>query len=141
MDTKFSVAVHTLILLSEAPGTLNSDQIAMSVGTNGSYIRKILSLLRKAGIIKSHKGVSSYELTSKSEDISLLDIYKAVMEEEEIHLFDIHQNPNDMCIVGRHIKPVLGNMFKDLEDSFSQELANRTLSECIDDIRRRENNL
>lgn len=30
MDTKFSVAVHILILISEAPNPLNSDQIAVS---------------------------------------------------------------------------------------------------------------
>lgn len=39
MDTKFSVAVHILILISEAPNPLNSDQMAGSVGTNASYIR------------------------------------------------------------------------------------------------------
>ena len=38
MDTKFSVAVHALVLISEAPLTINSDQIAASVGTNASYI-------------------------------------------------------------------------------------------------------
>ena len=32
MDTKFSVAVHTLILISEAPSAINSDQMAASVG-------------------------------------------------------------------------------------------------------------
>ena len=55
MDTKFSVAVHILILISEAPNLLNSDQIAESVGTNASYIRKILSFLKKSGMIDSHR--------------------------------------------------------------------------------------
>ena len=45
MDTKFSVAVHVLILISEASTPLNSDQMAGSVGTNASYVRKILALL------------------------------------------------------------------------------------------------
>lgn len=47
MDTKFSVAVHVLILVSESSEPLNSEQMAQSVGTNASYIRKILSLLKK----------------------------------------------------------------------------------------------
>ena len=42
MDTKFSVAVHVLILISESPDPLNSDPMAGSVGTNASYIRKYL---------------------------------------------------------------------------------------------------
>ena len=33
MDTKFSVAVHEMILISESPTPLNSDQMAESVGT------------------------------------------------------------------------------------------------------------
>ena len=48
MATKFSVAVHLLILVSEACEPLNSEQMAQSVGTNASYVRKILGLLKKA---------------------------------------------------------------------------------------------
>lgn len=57
MDTKFSVAVHVLILISESPTPMNSDQMAGSVGTNASYIRKILALLKKEGIVDVHRGV------------------------------------------------------------------------------------
>ena len=48
MDTKFSIAVHALILISESPNPISSDQMAQSVGTNASYIRKIPALLKKA---------------------------------------------------------------------------------------------
>ena len=41
MDTRFSSAIHTLILISEAESPMTSEQIAVSVGTNASYIRKI----------------------------------------------------------------------------------------------------
>ncbi len=50
MDTKFSVAVHALILISESPEPIDSEKMARSVGTNASYIRKILGLLKKAEI-------------------------------------------------------------------------------------------
>ena len=62
MDTKFSVAVHILILISEAPKALTSDQMAQSAGTNASYIRKILALLKRAGIVEGHRGVGGYVL-------------------------------------------------------------------------------
>ena len=52
MDTKFSVAVHVLILISKSPEVMNSDQMAGSVGTNASYIRKILSLLKNNKKVK-----------------------------------------------------------------------------------------
>ena len=137
MDTKFSVAVHVLILISESPNPMNSDQMAGSVGTNASYIRKILALLKKAEIVDGHRGISGYSLTVAPEQLTLLQIYQAVMEESDIHLLDIHQNPSDQCIVGRHIRPALTEMFTDIEDAFARSLAEKTLADCIADIRSR----
>ncbi len=137
MDTKFSAAIHVLILISESPTLINSDQMAESVGTNASYIRKILVLLKKAGIVDSHRGISGYRLTVPSEQLTLLKIYQAVMEKSEVHLLDIHQNPNDRCIVGHHIKPVLTGMFSDMEEAFARSLADKTLADCIAGIRKR----
>ena len=137
MDTKFSVAVHVMILISESPSPLTSDQMAESVGTNASYIRKILALLKKAEIVDSHRGISGYSLTVAPEQLTLFQVYQAVMEESKLHLLDIHQNPNDQCIVGRHIKPVLTGMFADIEEGFARSLAGKTLADCIADIRKR----
>ena len=135
MDTKFSVAVHVMILISESPSPLTSDQMAESVGTNASYIRKILALLKKAELVDGHRGISGYKLTAAPEQLTLLQIYQAVMEETKIHLLDIHQNPSDKCIVGQHICPVLTGMFTDAEDAFTRALAGKTLADCIAAIR------
>lgn len=135
MDTKFSVAVHLLILISESTVPINSDRMAESVGTNASYVRKILSLLKKTNIIA--RVGSSYSLTYPPENLTLLEIYQAVMENSEIHLLDIHRNPNDNCIVGRHIKPVLTDMFTNIEKEFANSLENKTLADCIKGIEKR----
>ena len=137
MDTKFSVAVHILILISESPPPINSDQIAMSVGTNASYVRKILALLKKAGIVHGHQGISGYSLLFAPKRLTLLQIYQAVMEQPKPHLLDIHQNPSDWCIVGQHIRTVLTGMFADVEDTFARSLSDKTLADCIADIRKR----
>lgn len=137
MDTRFSAAVHALVLISESPVPITSDQIAGSVGTNASYIRKILALLKKAGIVNGHRGISGYRLTAPPDRISLLQIYQAVTEEPQIHLLDIHQNPSDQCIVGRHIRPVLTGMFADMEEAFARSLADKSLADCIAGIRQR----
>lgn len=135
MDTKFSVAVHVLILVSESSEPMNSEQMAESVGTNASYIRKILSLLKKANIVDGHRGISGYSLAVSPDSLTLLQIYRAVTDGEKIHLLDIHQNSNDKCIVGRHIKPVLTDIFADIEESFALSLKSKTLADCIADIR------
>lgn len=135
MDTKFSVAVHLLILISESDVPMNSDRMAESTGTNASYVRKILSLLKKSDIIT--RVDSGYSLTYPPENLTLLAIYQAVMENSEIHLLDIHRNPNDKCVVGRHIKPVLTDMFTDIEKKFADSLESKTLADCIKGIEKR----
>ena len=69
MDTKLSSAIHALILISESETPMNSDQIAASVGTNPSYIRKLTTRLSKAGIIEGHPGVSGFHLLRSEERV------------------------------------------------------------------------
>ena len=137
MDTKFSSAIHMLILISEAQTPMSSEQIAVSVGTNPSYIRKIAGLLKNANIIDSRQGKSGFVLTVAPEELSLWRVYCAVEETEKIHLFDLHRNPNDECIVGRHIRPTLAAMFGDIEATAQREMKEKTLRDCMNDMQTR----
>lgn len=139
MDTKFSSAIHMLILISEAQTPMSSEQIAVSVGTNPSYIRKIAGLLKNANIIDSRQGKSGFVLTAAPEELSLWRVYCAVEEKEQIHLFDLHRNPNDECIVGRHIRPTLAAMFGDIESTAQREMKEKTLRDCMNDMQTRIN--
>ena len=135
MDTKFSVAIHILILVSESSAPVNSNQIAASVGTNASYIRKILALLKNADIVDGRRGINGCTIKIPPDKLTLLQIYQAVTGEESIHILDIHQNSSDQCLVGQHIKPVLTGMFTDMEKTFAHSLKGRTLADCIANIR------
>jgi Rrf2 family protein len=137
MDTKFSTAIHMLILVSEAEVPMTSEQIAHSVGTNASYIRKVATRLSRAGILEGRRGVSGFSLLKAPEDISLLEVYRAVEQTEDVHVFDVHQNPSDECIVGRNIRPVLNGMFRQAEQVVEGELAGATLADCMARMRER----
>ena len=139
MDTKFSSAIHMRILISEAQTPMSSEQIAVSVGTNPSYIRKIAGLLKNANIIDSRQGRSGFLLKVTPEELTLWRVYCAVEETEQIHLFDIHRNPNDECIVGRHIQPTLAAMFSDIESTARREMNAKTLRDCMNDMQTRIN--
>ena len=139
MDTRFSVACHTLMMIAGSDSPLSSECIARSVGTNASYIRKITALLKNAGIIESRKGVSGFALRIPPEELTLFAVYQAVEQTERVHIFDVHANPNDKCIVGKHIRPVLGEVFESAEQSARRQLQNTTLAACMDKIREKEN--
>lgn len=136
LDTRFSVAVHVLILISESEKPMSSAQMARSTGTNASYIRKILSLLKKGDLIESHPGIPGSQLRRPADQITMLQIYTAVLQ-QPVHLFDLHQNASDQCIVGQHIGPVLNTMFSGLDDAFATALQKQTLADCIRDMRKR----
>ena len=134
-DTRFSSALHMLVLVSEAKTPMPSEQMAKSMGTNASYVRKLSGSLRKAGIVQSRRGSAGLRLVPDPSELSLLDVYLAVCETDHVELFELHRNPSDECIVGRHIAPVLGDMFKDLEEEAARELRSRTLADCIAALR------
>ncbi len=137
MDTRLSSAVHMLILIARSEKPMTSGEIAASVGTNPSHIRRLTGLLKHAGLIESRQGRSGFALAQKPEDIALLDIWRAVTEEQDFHIFDLHQNPNDACIVGRNIRPVLGDIFSGMEREVEAMLAETTLADCISRMEKR----
>lgn len=130
-DTRFSSAVHLLVLVSEAESPMSSAQIAESIGANPSWVRKLATSLRDAGIITSRPGQTGFKLVVPAGELSLLDVYRASCGRETVHVFEAHPNPSDVCIVGRHIRPVVGTLFADVNEAAMCVLRNRTLSDCI----------
>lgn len=134
MDTKFSVALHILTMISESKETLSSQALATSVGTNASYIRKVIALLKNAGLIHSQQGKTGYQLSKSPKDMTLLEIYYATQEIKHISLFPIHQNSNSDCPVGKHIQGAVSPLFASAESQLEKELANQTLEDVIDNL-------
>ncbi len=134
MDTKFSVALHILTMIAESKRPLSSQALANSVGTNPSYIRKVIALLKNAGLISSSQGKVGYEMTKKVAEISLLDIYFATQEINAISLFQIHQYSNPECPVGEHIENAISPIFRKVEGELAQQLKAHTLADIINNI-------
>ncbi len=130
-DTRLSSALHLLILVSEAESPMSSAQIAQSIGTNPSWVRRLAVSLREAGIITSQPGKAGFQLAVPACELCLLDVYRAVCGQESVRVFDAHRNPSDECIVGRHIRPVVGELFADVDHAATRALRERTLADCI----------
>ena len=44
--------------------------------------------------------------------------------------------PRGKCVAGRYIKPVLTEIFAEMEDAFASALAGKTLADCTGGIRK-----
>ena len=136
-DTRLSSAVHALVLVSQSAAPMSSEQIATSVGTNASYVRKIMASLGRAGIVEGLRRSGGFTLLRPASELTLLDVYRAVEGTGGVHVFDVHRNPNDECIVGRHIQPVMSEVFGRMEERLARELAGVTLADCIKQLEER----
>lgn len=138
MDTKFSVALHIMVMISESTEVQNSETLANSVNTNPSYIRKITALLKKAGLIESTQGKSGMSLLKSSREIDLLEIYQAV-HPNEVKLLNVHTDVNPECPVAQNIEAVLNPIFTDAEQQLFQSLKARTLEYVIKQMKENHN--
>jgi Rrf2 family protein len=137
-SSRFAFAVHVLALLSLQDGVpLSSEIIAGSVNTNPALIRRLLSMLAEAGLTTSQLGAGGGALLAREpEDITLLEVYRAV---DEAQLFALHrEQPNPACMVGRQIQGVLTGIVGEAQQAMEASLAARTLADVTADLVRAE---
>ncbi|MFQ5637180.1 MAG: Rrf2 family transcriptional regulator [bacterium] len=116
--------------------TLKSDSISASVNTNPVVIRRILGMLRKAGLVVSLTGPEGGSMLARDpKTISLLEIYDAV---EDGCLFHLHYSqPSQECPIGYNIQGALGGVFSAAEKAVKKVLAQKTLADIAIDIMER----
>ncbi len=132
--SKFAIAIHTLLFIYKFDNVMktSSNNIASSVGVNPVIIREVLSDLKNAGIIAVKLGTGGASLNKSPSEITLLDIYKATIKED--NLFSFHKAPNVNCPVGKNIHSVLDKEFESIKNTFDNELKNIKLSTLTDKI-------
>ena len=135
ISSKFSVAIHILSLIElDETKRASSDYIAKSVQTNPVVIRKIMGLLKKAGLLETQAGVAGATLAKPIDDITLLDVYSAVDVVKENGLFSIHDGTNLDCIVGRNIQQTVEPIFIAAQFAMEKVLANVSMKDVLDKI-------
>ena len=138
LNTNLTVAIHTILCIAYFGETnkVTSDFIAGSTGMNPVIIRKILGKLQSAGIVETKAGVGGSTITKKVEEISLLDIYKTVSEEEDEDrsVFNFHSNPNPKCPVGSRIHKVLDEPLSEVQKALEDELSKTSVKDLLDKI-------
>lgn len=131
-NTKLALAIHILTLLAQAEGDpVTSELMAGSVNTNPAFIRRILGLLSRGGLVLSQPGVGGgWRLRRSPCAISLLDVYRAVGGGRLLATH--HRPPNANCPIGKNIERALRASFGEAERAFEQALARQTVSDVLD---------
>lgn len=132
ISSRFTVAVHILSLISIQKNTLcTSEWIAGSVNTNPVVIRRIMAMLKKAGLVSVTSGTGGASLNKKLEEITLLDVYRSVDVVEKGELFQFQDSPNPDCPIGANIQGVLELILHRAQEAMEKVLADVTMEELV----------
>lgn len=137
MNSDFTLAIHSLTYLALQPDRMStSDAISESAGVHPVRIRKVLSLLKKHGLIKSKEGTGGgFIFAIDLSEVNLWDIYKLTSEGA---LQPKCPDSNERCVVGANMQRVLFAIFLGAEEHLGEYLKDYSLKEVVDLINKDE---
>lgn len=135
ISSRFTIAIHIFACIDtfEKEYKITSDFLAQSVNVNPVIIRKILTQLKAAGLVEVARGTGGASIAKPLQEITFLDVYRAVECVEDGELFHFHENPNTNCPVGRNIHLILDDKLQKVQQAMEQELASITLEDVRKD--------
>ena len=133
-STRFSVAIHILVSLALRGEALNSAELAWSIDTNPSMVRRILASLKRAGLVTSRSGPDGgAEIARDPKRITLLEVLHAVDLKPAT---GVHR-PNPECPLGAVIDEPLAAVLAEADQAAEQVLAGKTVHEVARTVGRR----
>jgi len=119
-----SLALHGMgILASSKTGRMTIKEMAEITQTSEAHLSKVFQRLTKGRLVRSIRGPKGgFELATPPEEITLLDIYKAI--EGELTTETCFLQSGTPCPFGRCI---FGNLVEDLTKQFLKHLGKTTL--------------
>jgi Rrf2 family protein len=133
-NVQFSIAVHLLAGLACGCGEdMTSADLARSVNTSPSFIRRIVAKLSHAGLVETCTGKSgACWLARDAAKISLLDIYRAV---DAPKAFAVHSYPSQKaCFVSCHIKNALEKALGKTQKAMESALRGISLADIVTEV-------
>lgn len=137
ISSRFTIEVHIFACIDTFGENhkVTSDFLSTSVNVNPVIIRKILSSLKKSGLLDVQRGTGGTTIAKPLDQITLYDIYQSVECIENGELFHFHEKPNMDCPVGKNIHNILDDKLLRVQKAMENELSAITLNDIIKDTR------
>ena len=125
ISSRFTMAIHMFACI---------DTFSEQKMTSDFMAAKILQQLKAAGLIEVARGTGGVTITRPLDQITFLDVYRAVECAPDEELFHFHKNPNQKCPVGKNIHHVLDKRLLDVQRAMEKKLSEMTLADVKKDI-------
>ena len=138
ISSRFTIAVHVLIAIETFKNDrkVTSEFLASSANVNPTVIRRLLQQLKKADIVTVKRGSGGADIERPLTEITLLDVYNAVEAVENGRLFHFHENPNELCPVGRNIHKIMDCRLEEIQNAMEDKMRRITIADVMADANR-----
>lgn len=135
VSTKFTIAIHILTATQyfQSRQKVTGDLLAASIGSNPALVRKLLSNLKKAGLVQTKPGIGGITIGRDLDEVTFLDVYNAVETNKET-LFHFHEGLHPDCPVASNIHAALDNRLDRIQQMFEESLKQVTVGEVTRDL-------
>lgn len=136
ISSRFTLAVHIITCIDTFKNNykVTSDFLASSTNVYPVIIRRLLGQLKNAGLVVVARGSGGASVIRPLNEITFLDIYKAVECVECGQLFHFHEYPNNKCPVGRNIHNILDDKLNQVQQAMENELSSITIADVTKDL-------
>ena len=136
MNSEFTIAVHSLVLLANHPGKMaSSDYIAQNVSTHPARVRKVIGFLRKKGYVTSKEGIGGgFILNCNPELVTLGEIYR-IISAGTLQPNWCSGDTSMHCVVASNIEVVMAEVFCNAERQLENYFDNLTISNVLEKLK------
>jgi DNA-binding IscR family transcriptional regulator len=139
MNSEFTIAVHSLTLLSFRPDHMaTSDMIAHNVCTHPARVRKVMALLRKQGYVGAKEGIGGgFILKCDPDQVTLGEIYQLTSLGAVIPNWcsgDVEQD----CMIACNMASVMDGIYSGAEKQLIQYFSQWTIRDVLDQVRKEQ---
>ena len=129
-NTRFAVGVHVLTLLcAHVDEQTSSTRLALSVGSNAVHVRRVLGLLREAGLVTSRPGAAGgWQIACDPAEVTLRDVWAAVVGDARV--LGVHAAA-PQCRASRRIQDELWAVERRVAAAMAAELRRTTLADVL----------
>ncbi|KPV57673.1 Rrf2 family transcriptional regulator [Paenibacillus sp. A3] len=135
MNSEFTIAVHSLVLLAYRPDHMaTSDMIAHNVDTHPARVRKVMGCLRKQGYVTTKEGSGGgFALNCHPDEVTLAEIYRATSF-GSIKPSWCSGNVEEDCLVACNMTEVMDHIFTEAEEQMLIYLQRLTIQDVLERV-------
>lgn len=129
MTSEFTIAVHALVFLNHKQAVYSSDGVAANVCTNPARIRKVMSCLKKAGLIETKEGIDGGYSFTKDPNTVTLDMVAGALNITFVSASWKTGDPHQQCLIASGMDGIMTGIYEDLDRCCRERLKQMTIAD------------